>query len=108
MGKNNINEGKTYAIISHFWLIGLIIAFILNNSKKNYFASFYIKQMIGINLLIIINKYLAYDMIGSFVGLIFAIIIFILWLISLIGAIQGEKKLVPVLGDKFQDWFKGI
>lgn len=102
------NEGKTYAIISHFWVIGLIIAYFLNNSKKNSFASFYIRQMIGINLLIIVNKYIVYDMIGSFVGLIFGVIIFILWLISIMGAFKSEEKAVPVIGEHFQDWFKNI
>ncbi len=101
-------DGKTYAIISHFWLIGLIIAFILNNSKKNSFASFYIRQMIGINLLVIVNKWLVYDMIGNFVGWIFGVIIFLLWLISLMGAIKGEEKSIPVIGEHFQDWFKNI
>ena len=108
MENQTVKEGKTYAIISHFWVIGLIIAIILNLSKKNTFASFYIRQMIGINLLIIINKYLVYDMIGSFVGWICGVIIFILWFISIIGAIKGEEKAVPVIGGHFQNWFKAI
>lgn len=29
-----VNEGKTEAIISHFTIIGLIIAFVLNMNKK--------------------------------------------------------------------------
>lgn len=108
MENQTVNDGKTYAIISHLWIIGLVIAFILNNNKKNSFASFYIRQMIGINLLIIINKWLVYDLIGSFVGWAIGVIIFILWLISIMGTIQGEKKEVPVIGGHFQDWFKNI
>ena len=53
MENTSVNEGKTAAIISHFWVVGLIIAFVMNNSKKNYFTSFYIRQMIGLNLLIV-------------------------------------------------------
>lgn len=108
MENQTVNDGKTYAIISHLWLIGLIIAFILNNSKKNSFASFYIRQMIGINLLIIVNKWLVYDLIGSFVGWALGVVIFILWFISIIGTIKGEEKEVPVIGSHFQDWFKNI
>ncbi len=39
---------------------------------------------------------------------IVSIFIFVLWIIGFIGAIQGEEKKVPLLGDLFQDWFKGI
>jgi len=28
--------------------------------------------------------------------------------LGFVGAIQGERKLIPVLGAQFQDWFKGI
>ncbi|MCI2227872.1 hypothetical protein MC378_01750 [Polaribacter sp. MSW13] len=108
MENQTVNEGKAFAIISHLWLIGLIIAIFLNNSKKNSFTSFYIKQSIGINLLLIINKWLVYDMIGSFIGWAFGVVIFILWLISIIGALQGEEKTIPVIGGHFQDWFKNF
>ena len=47
MENHTVYEGKTMAIISYFWWIGLIIAFIMNNNKKNTFASFHIRQMIG-------------------------------------------------------------
>jgi uncharacterized membrane protein len=108
MENQAVNEGKTNAIISHLWLIGLIIALVLNNSKKNYFASFYIRQMIGINLLIVIGNFIAYNFIGSFAGWIFDAIIFILWLISIVSAFKGEEKAVPVVGEYFQDWFKNF
>lgn len=37
-----IEEGKTIAIISYITVIGLIIALILNNDKKNLFAAYHI------------------------------------------------------------------
>lgn len=39
---------------------------------------------------------------------VFDIGLLILWVIALFGAIQGEEKRVPLLGDQFQEWFKGI
>ena len=107
MEQNTIEEGKTIAIISYITIIGLIIAFIMNNDKKNPFASFHIRQMTGLTILGLINSFV----IGSFSGTLSMVIslgLFILWLIALIGAAQGETKKVPVLGDYFQDWFKGI
>jgi uncharacterized membrane protein len=36
------------------------------------------------------------------------VVIFILWLISIVGAFKGEEKAVPVIGEHFQDWFKNL
>jgi uncharacterized membrane protein len=49
----------------------------------------------------------------SFVGIhlltwIVQLAIFVFWLLGLISAVQGEMKPVPVLGEQFQEWFKGI
>lgn len=109
MENSTVNEGKTTAIISYITFIGTIIAFIMNNSTKNTFASFHIRQMIGLIALqllnsLVIGRMLGFNMIslGIFIG--FAV----LWFIGFIGAIQGEEKKIPLLGDLFQDWFKGI
>ena len=108
MENQTVKEGKTAAIISYITIFGTIIAFIMNSSKKNSFTSFHIRQMIGIFLLSMINKYLIYDLLGSTIGFIVFGILVVLWIIGFAGAIQGEEKSIPVLGDKFQDWFKGI
>ena len=31
-----------------------------------------------------------------------------LWILSLIGAVNGEKKPTPGVGEMFQDWFKSL
>ncbi len=107
MEQNIIEEGKTTAIISYITIIGLIVAYIMNNDKKNPFASFHIRQMVGLTLLGIINSF-AIARISGIVSMVISIALFVLWIIGLIGAAQGETKKVPVLGDYFQDWFKGI
>lgn len=107
MENQTVNEGKTMAIISYFWWIGLIIAFIMNNSKKNSFASFHIRQMLGL-LLLNVAVSLSYKFLGSSIGMILGLGTFVLWVIGLIGAFQGEEKRIPLLGDMFQDWFKSI
>jgi uncharacterized membrane protein len=108
MENQTVNEGKTTAIISHLWVIGLIIAFFMNNSKKNYFASFYIRQMVGLNLIQVLNGLVIKQLLGNTASYIVGIIVFVLWIISIIGAIKGEEKSVPVVGEQFQDWFKNI
>jgi len=45
---------------------------------------------------------------GQIVWFVGIILMIILWFIGFIAAVQGEKKLVPVLGPYFQDWFKSL
>ena len=108
MENTTVTEGKTTAIISYLWIIGLVIAFIMNNDKKNSFASFHIRQMIGLSILSIINSFILARFIGYYVTGAIGLVLLVLWIIGLIGAVQGEEKKIPVLGDMFQDWFKGI
>lgn len=108
MDLQTINKGKTMAIISYITWIGTLIAFIMNNNKRNAFAAFHIRQMIGLGLFslantLIIGRYTGYWVYGSI-----NFLLFILWIIGFIGALQGETKKVPLVGDLFQDWFKGI
>ena len=108
MENSTVNEGKTMAIISYLTFIGTIVAFIMNNEKKNSFASFHIRQMVGIILLgIVINLISRFADIGM-IGWLLGLFPFVLWVMGFIGAIQGEEKKVPLLGDQFQEWFKGI
>ena len=108
MQNQSVQEGKMIAIISYITVIGTLIAFIMNQNKHNYFASFHIRQAIGIFLLGLlvnfINRYSNFDSLDMILG----IGVLILWVIGLIGAIKGEEKLVPLLGEQFQEWFRNI
>ena len=44
MDQQTKEDGKTMAIISYITLIGTLVAFIMNNDKKNEFAKFHIGQ----------------------------------------------------------------
>ncbi len=101
-------EGKTNAIISYLTIIGTIIAIILNNSKKNEFASFHIRQMVGLNVLYFINHWIVYKYAGWLAGGIMGVVVFVLWLIGFMGVVNGDEKKVPIFGDHFQDWFKSL
>ncbi|MCF6167860.1 hypothetical protein [Lutibacter sp.] len=108
MENQTVNEGKTTAIISYITWIGTLIAFIMNNGKKNSFASFHIRQMIGLSLFSLANSFIIGRFAGYWVTGAIGMALFVLWIIGFIGAIQGEEKRVPLIGDLFQDWFKGI
>ncbi len=107
MDSNTVEQGKTIAIISYITFIGTIVAFIMNSSKKNNFASFHIRQMVGLVLLSLINGFVI-GSISSMISMVISIGLLVLWIIGFIGVVQGETKKIPILGEYFQDWFKGI
>ena len=102
-------DPKTLAIISYITLIGTIIALIINMNNKHPFASFHIRQTLGLGLTMIALSFIAIiPFLGWLVYAVGGILLFIMWVIGLLGALNGEEKVVPILGDKYQEWFNGI
>lgn len=95
-------DAKSKAILAHITIIGWLIALVANGEKREAFTSFYIRQTLGIYILIIILSLI------PVLGWLLQIVTFILWLISLIGSIQGQMTSLPFLGPYFQQWFKSI
>ena len=95
-------DGKTKAIVAHITYIGWIIALVVNSTQKDEIASFYIRQLLGIYLFSIVITFV------PVINIFGWILAFIFWILSLVGAINGEMKETPVIGKYFQDWFKGI
>ena len=106
---NTVEEGKTTAIIAYITIIGLIIAFIMNNEKKNSFAAFHIRQCLGIALtglaLGIIN---VIPILGWLISIFGSLFILVLWIMGLVSALNGKTKPVPLLGEKYQEWLSSI
>jgi len=95
-------DGKTKAIVAHITYIGWIIALVINSNQKDEIASFYIRQLLGIYLFSIVVTFIpVINLIGWIAAVIF-------WVLSLVGALNGEMKETPIVGKYFQDWFKGI
>ncbi|MDG1427563.1 MAG: hypothetical protein P8P87_01665 [Crocinitomicaceae bacterium] len=107
--------GKIRAIVAHITLIGWIIAIVQNN-PKNDFASFYIRQMLGLLILALGMQVLSMLFaVIPFLGFIMSMIFMLgslgvvaLWVISLIGAVNGKKEPTPFIGQSFQDWFNSM
>ncbi|MEL7121481.1 MAG: hypothetical protein AAFO07_18685 [Bacteroidota bacterium] len=94
-------DPKMVGIVAYITLIGWVIALLLNNSSKSEFASFHIRQALGLILMSFVSFI-------PVLGWIIAIGAFILWIVALIGAIQGKQEPVPIVGQYFQEWFKSI
>jgi len=108
MHNQTVSEGKTLAIISYITIIGTIIAFVLNQNKQNSFASFHIRQSIGLGLLSFVVSFITRFTYFNWIDNLMWLGVFALWIIGLIGAAQGEERKIPLLGDQFQEWFKNV
>lgn len=106
--ENKHNSGKDAAIVCYFTIIGTVIAIFMNNDNKSYFASFHIRQALGI--------FLSFFMLGYFISYFnswwisgaFYLFYFLLWIYGFLGALQGETKEIPLLGKLSQSIFKTL
>ena len=124
---NNIttgDNGKTVGIVSYLTIIGWLIAFFaMHKDNKTELGSYQLRQ----TLLFHIASIVLYWVLGMLFtaiffssGLVtgwFSIValdwilkvgLFILWIIGFIGAINGEKKPIPLIGEKAQTMFSTI
>jgi uncharacterized membrane protein len=128
---NNISttdNGKNVGIISYITIIGWLIAYFgMHQGNKTELGSYQLRQ----TLLLHIVSFLVSWILGMIFAAIFfstvtsgglargwfglvginwiiRIIFIILWLIGFIGAVNGEKKPIPIIGEKAQTLFKGI
>jgi uncharacterized membrane protein len=100
-------SGKAKAIIAHITLIGWIVALVLNMQKRDSYASFYIRQYLGIMICGFVGN-IVFSMIHNSLVMIWAILVLVAWIISLVGAITDKETEIPYVGSYFQDWFKGL
>jgi uncharacterized membrane protein len=99
------SNAQLIAIVSYLTLIGWIIAFILYQNDKSELAIFHLRQALGIVIIGAIGWIIFWIPI---IGWFAAIFLFVIWIMGIISAAQGEMKPVPLLGKLFQDIFKGI
>lgn len=104
-----VNEGKTTAVIAYITIIGLVIAFIMNNEKKNEFASYHIRQSLGLALTgFVLGIVGMIPILGWLVNLIGIFVLLYMWIMGLVNALNERVTPVPFIGKKYEDWFKNI
>lgn len=104
-----ISEGKNIAIIAYITLIGLIIAFVMNNEKKNAFAQYHIRQALGLGLTGFSFGIISWiPFIGWIISILGSIMIIILWIIGLMNAINEKEQPIPIMGIYYEKWFRNL
>lgn len=109
MTQEEIKDGTKNAIISYLTVFGIIIAYYLNNERKNSFTAFHLRQSLGLWLtLIIINLSIVRNF-DIFMLRVAVYVFFItLWVYGFLGATSGKANSVPLVGKFYQKIFSNI
>ena len=106
-GQNEPDTG--IALISYITLVGLIVAFVMNNDKKQPFASYHIRQAVGLNVtglaLSVINVIPVLGWIVSVIGLF---VLLYMNIMGIVNALNKKETPLPILGTQYEEWFKSI
>ena len=85
-----VNEGKNIAIIAYITIIGLIIAYVMNNDKKDAFATYHIKQSLGLAATgLALGIVGMIPILGWIINILGIIVLLYMWVMGLMNA---EKK----------------
>ena len=102
-------QDKTIAIVAYLTIIGLVVALVLNNEKRDLFAKYHIRQSLGLVLtslaLSLIN---VIPILGWIVSMVGAFVLLYMWVMGLLNAINGRERPVPILGEKYEEWLKSV
>ena len=106
---HDIEKGKTAAITSYILIIGVFIAMSMNSGEeKNPFASFHIRQALGLSLIFISLGLIISNFDSPMISISMWISLSVLWTYGIFSAINGETKPIPLLGNYFQKWLENI
>jgi uncharacterized membrane protein len=98
----NNSDAKVVAIISYITLLGWIVAIILHNNNRSALGAYHLRQSLGLMLTIAVLWFI------PIIGWLLNVVLFIFMIIGLIYASQEEQKPVPLVGEFYQNLFKGI
>ncbi len=108
MKNKDIEVGKTAAITSYILGIGVLIAMSMNSEKKSKYASFHIRQGLGITLTFISLGLIVSHFDSVLISISMWVFISALWSFGIFSAVNGSLKPMPLLGSFFQNFFSGI
>jgi uncharacterized membrane protein len=109
MNNSSIEKGKTAAITSYILIIGVFIAMSMNSGEdKNSFASFHIRQSLGLSLTFISLGLIISNFDSAMISISMWVFLSVLWTYGIFSAINGQTKPIPLLGNYFQKWFASI
>lgn len=108
MDKETIDKGKTAAIISYILFIGPLISLSMNSDDKNEYASFHIRNGLGLTLTFITLGITVSHFENIMIAGSLWVFISVLMFYGIFSAANGSTRNLPILGNLFQKWFSKI
>ena len=111
-GGDSANDDKVIGILSYLGILW-VIAYILYGKKKSEYNIFHLRQGLGLFIiwigLWIVGYIMAYiPVIGGLIMLVLYLGVLVLMIMGIIGAANGEKKELPVLGKLISENLKSF
>jgi uncharacterized membrane protein len=101
-------EDRTVAILTYITIIGFIIAIVMHSSKKTALGSYHLRQGLGLFVsAVVCGFFMIIPLLNVLLIPVFCIGFFVLWVMGLIAAVNGQQKPMPVVGEYYQKWFSG-
>lgn len=102
--KEDIDKNKGMAIVAYI----LFFVPLLTEAKDSPYVKFHVKQAIMLVITSVIVSVLGtvIPIIGWILAPIISLVLFVFWIIAIIGAINGEAKQVPVIGKYAETYLK--
>lgn len=98
----NRQDEILFGAISYITLLGWIISLLALQNRRTEFVSFHLRQALGINLTVMLFAWI------PVLGWMFAIVMFVFWIIAIVGAAQYRMEPIPLFGNFYQRIFEGI
>lgn len=105
MDKQVVSEGKSIAITSYILIVGVLISISMNAENKNAFASFHIRQGVGLTITFISLGIVISHFESIMVAAPMWIFVSILTIYGIFTAAKGDVTPLPLVGKWFQKWF---
>lgn len=111
--KQDIETGRSVAVLAYITLIGWVVAFILHGNRKTSFGAFHLRQALGLFILTIVLAFIVLAMSFVLRFMIFlmipvqlAVIVFILLQVS--QAVNGKRQGLPLIGPLIDRFLSGL
>ncbi len=108
-------EDSTVALLAYITIIGFVIAIVMHSSKKTALGAFHLRQVLGLFITglviwipcMVISFIPVVNLLMILIWPAVGISLFVFWIMGLLAAINGQQKLLPVVGAHYQKWFAG-
>ena len=98
-------QARTIAVVAYLTMVGALIAITMNLEPKYEFSRFHTRQAFGLHLGFLGFAVFLSQWFNPYAWIALYLCYFILWIYGFVGALQGKKLEVPLVGPYFQRWF---